>query len=57
MFWDSDQRDTVSILAGNLDETDGLAVRGHIFVDEKPDFYAITDGLPQFGTYPPEGTR
>ena len=52
MFWDMPTHPTVSVLAGNIDDTTGLEVNGHIFVAEKPDYYEITDDLPQFDTYP-----
>ena len=52
MFWDMPSRPTVSVLAGCIDDKAGLEIKGHIFVDEKPDFYEINDGLPQFATYP-----
>ncbi len=57
MFWDAHSFDTVSILAGSIDDTDGLLVKGHIYTSEKADYYEITDGLPQYDTYPPDGTR
>lgn len=57
MFWDDAARDTVSILAGSVDDTAGLEVKGHIFVAEKGDYYEITDGLPQYEKFPPQGTR
>lgn len=57
MFWDESVRDTVSVLAGNIDDTDGLSVKGHIFVKDKGDYYDITDGLPQYAKFPPQGTR
>lgn len=57
MFWDSNGFDTVSVLAGSLDDTKGLTVKGHIYVAEKGDYYDILDGLPQFDFYPPDGTR
>lgn len=57
MFWDAHSFDTVSILAGSIDDTRGLAVKGHIYVSEKGDYYEINDDLPQYETYPPEGTR
>jgi hypothetical protein len=57
LFWDSHSFDTISILAGSIDETEGLDVKGHIFVSEKGNYYEINDGLPQFETYPPQGTR
>lgn len=57
MFWDEAVRDTVSVLAGSLDDTEGLTVKGHIFVKDKGPYYEITDGLPQFEGFPPQGTR
>lgn len=57
LFWNADDFDTISVLAGSLNNTDGLDVKGHIFVSQKGDYYDVTDGLPQFETYPPEGTR
>ena len=57
MFWDSHGFDTISVLAGNIDDTTGLDVKGHIFTSEKGAFYEITDGLPQYELYPPTGTR
>lgn len=47
LFWD-DGGDEVSINAGSLDRTAGLKLTQHIFVDDKPDFYEIDDGLEQF---------
>lgn len=57
LFWDMPSRPTVSVLAGNIDNTKGLKVKGHIFVSEKPDYYEITDGLPQYETYPEGALR
>lgn len=57
LFWSMEGRDTMSVLAGNLNDTKGIEVKGHIYVSEKGDYYEITDGLPQYDTYPPEGTR
>ena len=47
LFWQTHRSDRVSILMGCLDEPTGLALADHIFVDEKGDYYEITDGLPQ----------
>jgi len=52
MFWDAHEFQTVSILAGSIDDTAGLEVKGHIYVAEKGDYYDITDGLPQFDANP-----
>ncbi|WP_409432995.1 GFA family protein [Litorimonas sp. RW-G-Af-16] len=57
MFWNEAARPTISILAGSFADTNGLEVKGHIFVAEKGDYYEITDGLPQFAAFPPNGTR
>ncbi len=57
LFWDKHESQNMSILAGNIDDTSGLVAKGHIFVSEKKDYFEITDGLPQYDTYPPEGTR
>ena len=57
MFWDMCSFDTISILEGSIDKTQGLDVKGHIYTSEKAGYYDINDGLPQYDTYPPEGTR
>ena len=46
LFWDGGGA-SLSIMAGTLDAPTGLAMAGHIFVGDKPDWYAIADGLPQ----------
>ncbi len=48
LFWRPDSQDATGILAGSLDQPTGLKTIGHIFVGEKPDFYEIEDGNPQF---------
>lgn len=48
LFWEPYDMDGTGIIAGTLDGPTGLRTIGHIFVGEKPDFYEITDGLPQF---------
>ena len=55
LFWRNRLRETISILPGNLDDSSGLEVKGHVFVGEKGDYYEITDGLPQFETWPEKG--
>ncbi len=57
LFWSRSARPNISILAGNIDDTDGLELKGHIFVSEKKPYFEITDGLPQYDRYPPTGTR
>ncbi len=48
LFWEPVSQDGTGIAAGSLDQPSGLKTIGHIFVGEKPDFYTIKDGLPQF---------
>ena len=50
LFWD-DESDQVSVALGNLEPPTGTLVAGHIFVDEKGDYYTIEDGLPQFAGF------
>jgi len=57
MFWDMHNEPHISVLAGNIDDTDGLDVKGHIFVEEKGDYYDIMDDLPQYEGYPADGVR
>lgn len=52
LFWANRKSQHISVLPGSLDNTDGIAVGGHIFVIEKGDYYTIDDGLPQFDRYP-----
>jgi len=48
LFWQPDSGDRISIFAGSLDDSSGLSVVSHIYVQEKGDYYDIGDGLPQF---------
>ncbi|MCO4837232.1 MAG: GFA family protein [Oceanospirillaceae bacterium] len=47
LFWDSMTLPTISIFAGTLDQPSGLELVEHIYVEDKADYYEITDGLPQ----------
>lgn len=47
LFWDCKEYPQISITAGTLDGATGLTLTEHIFVAEKGDYYAITDGMPQ----------
>ena len=51
LFWRSSTNDEMAILAASIDEPTGLRLVGHIFVEDKADYYKITDGLPQFTRY------
>ena len=48
LFWRRFGSDTMSITAGSLDGATGLHIKEHIYVADKPDWYEITDGKPQF---------
>ena len=41
----------MAILAASIDEPTGLQLAAHIFVDDKGDYYEITDRLPKFAGY------
>ncbi len=47
LFWDKAELANISIFAGTLDQPSGLQLVEHIYVDEKADYYELTDGLPQ----------
>ena len=52
LFWRAHDRPTVSVLAGTLDDSTGLEVKGHVYVADKQDYFEITDGLPQYDGTP-----
>ena len=48
LFWDSPERDRISIAAGTLERPAGLRVAGHIYTHQAGDYDAIPDdGLPR----------
>lgn len=47
LFWKHDNEDFTSVLAGSIDGSSGLEIEKHIYVEDKPDWYDITDGKPQ----------
>jgi hypothetical protein len=47
LFWRPHGRDVTSIMAGTVANPTGLRISHHIYVDDKPDFYEICDGLPR----------
>ena len=51
LFWKPSNEDYIGILAASVDEPSGLRMAKHIFVDNKGDYYEITDGLPQYAGY------
>jgi len=46
LFWKNEKEDFTSILAGSIDGPTGLEITEHIFTDNMPDWYEITDGKP-----------
>ncbi|MEP2945960.1 MAG: GFA family protein [Lentilitoribacter sp.] len=48
LFWQANDLDTVSILAGAFDTPTGMKFKAHIFCADKGDFYEITDEYPQY---------
>jgi len=51
LFWKQSTEDYSGILAASIDGPSGLRVEKHIFVENKGDYYDISDGLPQFIGY------
>lgn len=47
LFWEGDASDEIAILAGTLDDTDGMTLTQHIFCSDKGDYYTLDDGVPQ----------
>ena len=52
LFWRMEGDDNISILAGSFDGDVPLTAEAHIFVKGRKGYYDLTDGLPQFDTYP-----
>lgn len=48
LFWKPVSGDRLSIFAGTLDAPTGLTVNAHIFVEDKGDYYEISDGTEQY---------
>ena len=55
LFWDGPGAN-ISIHAGTLDDATGLQSAGHIFCDDKGDYYDLADDLPKVGGYDPDLT-
>lgn len=47
LFWDANTLDKIAIAMGLFDGATDTKLWGHIFTDEKGDYYEITDGLLQ----------
>ncbi|MEP1442638.1 MAG: GFA family protein [Hyphomicrobiales bacterium] len=48
LFWIEDDSETLSILAGSVNEPSRLKIQAHIFCADKGDYYELDDGLPQY---------
>lgn len=48
LFWDRVEGDVLGIAAGTIDRPTALTSVAHIFVDDKSDYYDLSDGLRQF---------
>lgn len=47
LFWDPVQRDWIGIAMGAFEPPTDTALRIHVWVGDKGDYYDISDGLPQ----------
>ncbi|MXY89248.1 MAG: GFA family protein [Gammaproteobacteria bacterium] len=47
LFWRPEDGSHVSIMAGTLDNSNGLAPVEHIYVGAKGEYYELTDDLPK----------
>ena len=52
LFWQRDNADAMSIMAGAFDEPNALILGAHIYVADKGHYYRIGDDVPQYQTYP-----
>ena len=50
-FWQNDNQSTISVTAGSLEDAKDLAVRHHIFTEEKGCYYTISPNEPQSEGY------
>jgi len=48
LFWDLEDSGRMAVAAGTFDQPSGLRTVGHIYMDDKPDYYEINDDLPKF---------
>lgn len=48
LFWQRDDTDHTSIMAGTLDGDTGLRIEAHIHTGDKGDYYALEDDTPHF---------
>ena len=53
LFWQRDNLETTTILAGSLDGATGLRTEAQIYVDDKGDYYTLCE--PEASTFPKSG--
>lgn len=46
LFWRNRHENTTSLMAGSLDNTEGLRIREHIYVADSGEYYEINDEAP-----------
>ena len=51
LFWQNDNRSTISVAAGSLDDSKGLKIIHHIFIEEKGSYYEISQNEKQYVGY------
>lgn len=51
LFWRNEQNNYMSLTGGGMDDTSGLGNKGHIFVNEKGDYYDIPNNEIQCGEW------
>jgi hypothetical protein len=49
LFFRMHDHDGVEVAPGAIDGPTGMTLTGHIYVEDKGDYYDLGDGLPQFG--------
>ena len=47
LFWKPEEGADISIFAGTLDQPTGLKIVEHTFVEDKGDYYSLSDDLPK----------
>jgi hypothetical protein len=48
IYWDPAGEPFLAVFAGSLDQPTGLRGLAHVHVEDKPDYYEITDDVKQF---------
>jgi hypothetical protein len=51
MFWQNDNKPTISVTAGSLEDAKDLGIWHHIFTEEKGCYYEISPNEPQSEGY------